>query len=464
MLNKIIRNLTFQNCIVAISHTDYLTSLGGTEKVIQEEHALFAERKISYIQIYPLLHPLPGFDTQGKDRNLQLIGLNVDGKNIGNLSLSVFGMILEAMSRCGVSILAVHIHHLLGMNPAAVGEIIKNIKAEVRFFLHDYHSACPQHNFLKNKSEYCGGPSINSTECGDCCLGNERPVQYNIYKEFFRKTVTSFVAPSDIAKKIWAKSYPELEHKVRVVPHQIHKPTNTQIFAPNKRLRIAYVGYQAPNKGWETWRNLVEGIGGEYELYHIGDCDDHLPSVKNISVSFITDGQDCMTKALRDNKIDIAFLWSIWPETYSFTVFESLSAGCFIITNPISGNIAAQIRATGRGMIFDSESALKEFFANSRAVADLVKKNQDSFQSFDLVFNPEIPDEESKKVDQDNFCLDKNEVISCFEKSGIRKDIEHQIEIGHRIYSLIIINVASLKRKLTKYPRIKKILKLFLFR
>jgi len=40
------------NGVIAFSHSDYLISLGGTEKVLHQEQNELAIRGISYIQIY----------------------------------------------------------------------------------------------------------------------------------------------------------------------------------------------------------------------------------------------------------------------------------------------------------------------------------------------------------------------------------------------------------------------------
>ena len=52
MIMKITENLKFPNLIVAFSHSDYISSLGGTEKVLHEEQMEYEKRGISYIQVY----------------------------------------------------------------------------------------------------------------------------------------------------------------------------------------------------------------------------------------------------------------------------------------------------------------------------------------------------------------------------------------------------------------------------
>ena len=76
-----------------------------------------------------------------------------------------------------------------------------------------------------------------------------------------------------------------------------------------------------------------------------------------------------MLQTLRRHELDFAFLWSIWPETFSFTCCEAIAAGSFVITNEVSGNIAALVKRTGRGRVFADLAAARRFLVDDAAVA-----------------------------------------------------------------------------------------------
>ncbi len=63
-------------------------------------------------------------------------------------------------------------------------------------------------------------------------------------------------------------------------------------------------------------------------------------------------------KALRKHRIDVAFLWSIWFETYSFTAHEAIASGAMIVTNSASGNIGRVVDDLKAGWVFENEAAL----------------------------------------------------------------------------------------------------------
>ena len=83
-----------------------------------------------------------------------------------------------------------------------------------------------------------------------------------------------------------------------------------------------------------------------------------------------------MVVELMKNSIDISFLWSIWPETYSYTYYESFAAGSFVITNNLSGNIADQVRNNKNGIVLEDYSELIDLLSNEDYLSYLVENNK----------------------------------------------------------------------------------------
>jgi hypothetical protein len=69
-----------------------------------------------------------------------------------------------------------------------------------------------------------------------------------------------------------------------------------------------------------------------------------------------------MTQALLAAEIDVALVWPLCRETFSFTAHEAVAAGSAVITNPDSGNVAAFVREGGHGWVLDGEQALAAAF------------------------------------------------------------------------------------------------------
>ena len=71
-----------------------------------------------------------------------------------------------------------------------------------------------------------------------------------------------------------------------------------------------------------------------------------------------------MRQALETAGVDVAVLWSLCRETFSFAAYEAAAAGAAILTGPDSGNIAAFTRAGGHGLVLPDEAALHAQFAS----------------------------------------------------------------------------------------------------
>ncbi len=389
LIAEFIRRLQNRECVLAVSHSDYQRVLGGTEKVLRAEQALLAGKKVSYVQIYPAetFTALPAGDTN------QIIGVNVDGQTVGLLSTGQLGLLLGLLQGRGcLKVRACHIHHLKGFSPPAVDSLLRQLGGTpVRIFLHDYYTLCPQYNLLANDSTYCGAPPVGSPHCQSCTHGRVRTIHSEAIGKILKNT-GEFIAPSPTAAQIWGGAYPALAPRIKVIPHQICASRPARENEPGKRrIRVAYVGYQAANKGWEVWRDLAGRLDRRYyELFHFGKTSDKLPGVKHIPVPFLDEGKNAMAAKLREWGIDIAFLWSVWPETYSFTFFESIAAGCYVVTGSVSGNIAAQTEQTGRGRVFAGEEAMFGFFRDLEGVRQVLRETRATQPPVDLVFNPAL--------------------------------------------------------------------------
>jgi FkbM family methyltransferase len=390
-LPRILECLRFTACILAVSHSDYRIGVAGTQKLLQQEELLLAARGVSYLEI----HPAPQRRRRGGLDDF-LIGLYVDSHYIGVFVVSQLRLTLQELARLRVNIHAVHLHHLLDFDLAVVDDLMRGINAGKTFFIHDFYSICIQFNLLKNDNEFCGGPPVDSPVCRDCSYGGRRPAHFGAFQTFLGAWKPDFVAPSELASGIWLKSFPHLAHKVRIIPHLLPRFGTSKALQrrDGARLRMAYVGYQHANKGWAEWKRVARAVSREdYELFVLGSCTEALPNVESVPVSFVDDGPDAMLEALRRQSIDLAFLWSLVPETYSFTLFESMAAGCFILTNPRSGNIAAQVSQTGRGLVADRLEDLLAFLLDARRVGTRLEEFRKQNLPFELIPNPALADE-----------------------------------------------------------------------
>ncbi len=181
------------------------------------------------------------------------------------------------------------------------------------------------------------------------------------------------IAPSETAKHIWLNTFSNYKYKTIVREH-LEYSGNYRKKINTPRLRIAYIGSMADHKGFSEWKEITNSISTtDYEIFYFGSGKIDDENITNIKVDFQDKRSPGMTDQLRSKNIDIVFLWSTWAETYCYTYYEALAAGCFVITNQYSGNIAAAVRQNKNGVICDNISEAVEYITNYPLVKELVK-------------------------------------------------------------------------------------------
>jgi hypothetical protein len=91
--------------------------------------------------------------------------------------------------------------------------------------------------------------------------------------------------------------------------------------SPQSRLKIGFLGRRAYHKGWETYKQIVKRFGsdGRYQFFLFSIEEDSSLPLTSIRVSESWEDRQAMLDALKTHHIDVAFLWSVLPETFRFT-------------------------------------------------------------------------------------------------------------------------------------------------
>lgn len=451
-LSSVARFLKYRNGVIAFSHSDYLISLGGTEKVLHQEQNELAIRGISYIQIYGISDD----PSEHQELPVQRVGLNIDGVPAGIFTMIQLVLILAILVEDGrLSILAAHMHHLMRFHLPGVKFLLSVIHIErIRIFVHDYYTICPQFNLLKNGKEFCGGTCTHR----DCQFVGEKESHFFKMNELFKDLDFEVIVPSDVAAGIWRKAYPEYGKRVRIVPHLVYKEMPIKngkrlqrLATPTYRLRIAFLGREDFEKGLEAWWRLVshKELRKKYDFFHLGTAGVRKPGVRYVEVSFLKEGKDAMLKALREHQIDAVFLWSICQETYSFTLYESFAESCFVITNPMSGNIAAQIETGSRGAVFDDEQQLWEAMQDTERIKSWMVQNLKENPPLESAFNPMIAEDTEKLKNPDAAAVGDTVDYSLLEKIDT--------DLNPLVCMLLIESAKAVKQKQNQAVEIKKV-------
>jgi hypothetical protein len=188
--------------VLALSHSDALRAIGGTELYMGEERRFLDEAKLSYAQVFPTADP-------------ERVGLNVDGWPLGEHAVSDLVVALAARRGPGRGCVAVEVHQLLGWSLPVAERLALSVGAgRVRFFIHDYYSICPSFNLLFDDREFCGAPPVDSPRCASCKHGAGRTAHHVGFQALLRhldeRGVLELVAPSQAAVATWGGAFPHL--------------------------------------------------------------------------------------------------------------------------------------------------------------------------------------------------------------------------------------------------------------
>lgn len=348
---------------LSISHDNYLKVPGGIQNCISDEQSGYNKNGIGYLHLYPF-NLKPTVLLENKEF---YIAINCNEVELGVAQSHIFAHVLSDILK-SKKMQNIYLHQLLGINLVWLNEIV-NIQNNVKtyFWLHDYFSICPSYNLLRNGIEYCNAPDVGSNSCSICLYGDLRSAQLSALSKFFENNEINIITPANFTKEFWQKKTTLKYNEITVVPHGSlnFEQTNivkTQVDSP---LRIAFLGYPSYPKGWTTYRQLVSNFADDprYSFYHLGNSGpkNYLP-LEFIEVNVTGQNRTEMVDALKEHQIDVTFLWSVWPETYSYTLYESIGAGCFIISNALSGNIKDVVDSQKCGVIYQDEDQLIKVF------------------------------------------------------------------------------------------------------
>ncbi|WP_304165610.1 hypothetical protein [Phenylobacterium aquaticum] len=353
---------------ITFSHDDYTTNVGGVQLCIQREAAAMAALGRDHLHLHPPSHwPI----VRGSG-DVAALGVVWNGKPIG--AFPAADLIAAQKPGPATARRGFAIHNLLGHAPDEVIAILGAAGMGAgHIWLHDFTSLCAGYHLMRNEVADCGAPPPDSPACGLCVYGPYRAAQVAAHARLFEALDLTVVAPSRSTYELWrarTTAPADQPHLIaplaRLVPREA--PATPARQGP---LRVAFLGMPSPHKGWPAFRDLAERFEDDprYEFLHLASAP-----VKGIRFAFhkvaVTAKRPrAMLDALETLGIDVAILWSLCRETFSFTVHEVAAAGVAILTRPDSGNIAAFTDEGGHGRVLSGEDELFGLFERGEVLA-----------------------------------------------------------------------------------------------
>ncbi len=347
---------------VTFSHDDYSTSLGGMQFAIRREAAGVAGQGRDHLHVYSA-RPWP---VVREADETEALGVVWNGRVLGTFSLEA---IIRGLSQAAGPVAtgrSFAIHSLLGHAPDEVADILAAVGLDRGvFWLHDFASLCAGYHLLRNGVEDCGAPPPDSPACAVCLFGTWRARHTSGHARLFARLALTVAAPSQSTLDLWQRSTDLPAEATVVLPLAHLKSRGPGNVSPAGRpFRFAYAGLPVPHKGWPAFMSLASRFGEDprYEFIHLGAMRDRAMPYRFVEVHGGSDNPMAMQQALEAADVDAVLIWPLCRETFSFVAYETVAAGCAIVTGPDSGNVVAFVTEGGHGQVLADETALTTAF------------------------------------------------------------------------------------------------------
>ncbi|MFN8390567.1 MAG: glycosyltransferase [Bdellovibrionota bacterium] len=287
--------------------------------------------------------------------------------SLSRVSPQWFNRLLEELG-----IEEVFVNQLVGLDAPAITNLLLSAQVPFTFFVHDYFAACPSVNLLNARNEYCKNEKRLDV-CRNCQnRGFSRSVAVSDeiarhdladWRDRFGRVLSraaKVIAPSQAAADVLRSYYPTV--RIDVEPHRSHQHIDRSFqtqFAQGERLRVSILGAIAKNKGSELLLELARLIRRDrlpIDLTVLGYTDLGEDAARQDIAITGPYQPDQISRLLAEKQTSLVLIPSVWPETFSYTTLEALSAGYPVLCFDMGGS-AEQVRRTHGGWIVEECSA-----------------------------------------------------------------------------------------------------------
>jgi len=313
-----------------------------------------------------------------------------------------------------------HIHHMIG-HYFDIKNLIQKYKLFSIISLHDLYSTTPrvnevQENTLTNSSV---GAGINKLE-------NWNKVWKNLFD------VANFIiTPTQSAKKEIKKVYEDA--RISIIEHGVNlkKEKSDLSIEGEDSFDIAFLGVMVKHKGGEIFEYLIkEAKLKNIRIHLFGASVKELPKDSKYFINHGAYQRQNLSKLLKENDIKLVCLFSMVPETYSYTLTESIASGIPVLGIDY-GAIGERIKRDNLGWLIDIDSEYSEYISK---INEILHNPEEYKKIIHNINNYSIRSTDDMVKDYENLYRKVSVQNSSYED----KDIKHLIKIsGIYLYNTI---------------------------
>lgn len=386
--------------IIFFSNSDYTRETGGTEKFLFEIARKLTTNGYWLVQVYPVRRINRWVKKINVQISVEYVSINLNERYYGSFKLQDIAQVLINMSSAQkIAFQGIIINQMNYFDKHILSHQMNKLKLPIRYIVHDFTSVCPYIFWDGKTGIICNTQVVIPCKenCGNCNHLDKAISNYRNSVGFFNSVASyldAFVCPSANALQNWKKLF-KINTSCNIRPHLVYAWEDCTDKNNNAKIRVAYMGQPANHKGVIEWNRLVkEAPKEQYEFYYLGNSSIYKNDdvIKTMRVDYRDKIALTMPEQLEHLKIDIVFQWSKCQETYSFTYFEASSAGCFVVTNKNSGNIASMTVLNKNGRVFENIEECLEWFKTGLARKDVEEYRCKGKKIRKLEVNPDISD------------------------------------------------------------------------
>ncbi|HTZ70074.1 MAG TPA: glycosyltransferase [Acetobacteraceae bacterium] len=252
--------------------------------------------------------------------------------------------------------LEIEFHHLMGHHPA-LADLLGKLGVPTACWVHDYGWLCPRLALVTGDAKFCGEPP--ATHCAPCVArwgqSFEPPVDAVSLRDrsatILRAAQRVMVASTDVATRI-RRHFPGAP--IQISPLEPDPPPAPPPPPRATPLHVAVIGAIGMEKGYDMLLACGRDAAARdlpLRFTLVGYSIDDSPLLETGRI-FVTGPFKAgeAESLIRGTGAALAFIPSIWPETWCFALSDAWAAGLPAIVFDI-GTPAERVRRTGRGAV-----------------------------------------------------------------------------------------------------------------
>jgi len=380
-INYINKNINYNICInngksnVLIIIHSWDMQLGNNKLVGGTSYHVYDIIKILRNKYnFHVLIPLPPYNGmysicsywEGGEETLDIVSLFSQYYNGGFFNSGYSIMLKNIIDIFKINI--IHIHHMM-YHYFDLVNILKNEKIKLFISLHDYFSICPRINKVTKDNLYCG--HWDEAKCNSCLSsfnkieGINNIEAWNSVWNLLFSYANKIIAPSEAAKREVSEVYNHLS--IDVVEHGIDTLNDKKELDidTDKEFHVAFLGGISVIKGKKLIEELIKYSRHNKDgiFFHLfGNIDQNIRKMK--CKNFIYHGEydrNELNKLFKVNNIKLICIFSIWPETYSYTLTESVSNNIPLLAIDL-GAVGQRIKENNLGWLIKNGTDISEIY------------------------------------------------------------------------------------------------------